>query len=209
MAKYIKQEIPDFNGSGEKKIYYRMQRVLHFTGEEFVEWLSRSRPGERGHIAGVLQQVSDGLAELMAQGHTVAVDGIGTFQAAIGLKSDKEPDSLDEEQPSRNSQSLEVTGVNYRMDKQLVKKTNAQCRLERGGTQRIRTQRYTRDERLRMAQEFLAKYGVMRIADYVSLTGLSRTAASLELKEFRNDPTTGITFKGRGTQKVYVSGKSL
>lgn len=204
MAKYIKQELPDFNGSGEKKVYYRMQRVQHFTSEEFIEWLSRSRPSERGHIMGVLQQVSDGLGELMAQGHTVTVKGIGTFQAAVGVKRDKELDGLDDNQPSRNAQSLEVTGVRFRVDKQLVKNTNAKCHLERGGTHRIRTQKFTCDERLQMAQEYLRKNSAMRIADYVSLTGLSRTAASLELKKFDNDPSTRIASKGRGCHKVYI-----
>lgn len=44
----------------------------------------------------------------------------------------------------------------------------------------------------------------MRIQDYVELTGLSRTSATLELKEFRENPESGITFNGRGTTKVYI-----
>ena len=44
----------------------------------------------------------------------------------------------------------------------------------------------------------------MRIADYMEMTGLSRTTATLELIEFRKDPESGITFIGRGSSKVYV-----
>ena len=38
----------------------------------------------------------------------------------------------------------------------------------------------------------------------MELTGLSRTTATLELKAFRQDPSSGITFVGRGNSKVYV-----
>jgi len=47
----------------------------------------------------------------------------------------------------------------------------------------------------------------MNIAQYVSLTGLSRTAATLELQAFRNDPESGITYEGSRTHKVYVRRK--
>jgi hypothetical protein len=40
----------------------------------------------------------------------------------------------------------------------------------------------------------------------MELTGLSRTKATLELKEFRQDTSSGITFVGRGSAKVYVKG---
>ena len=33
---------------------------------------------------------------------------------------------------------------------------------------------------------------------------VKRTTATLELKAFRQDPTSGITFVGRGSNKVYV-----
>lgn len=207
MAKYIKQEVPDFAGNGESKVYYRLQRELHFTGDEFVKWICKSHTGNEGVVLSVLQQVGEGLADLLGHGHAVTIDGIGTFHAAIGVKQGKEVDSLVEGESERNAQSLQVTGVNFRADKKLVGKTNQWCRLERGGTRRLRRIQSTRDERLQLALGYLDTHGMMRLADYVTLTGLSRTAASLELKEFRLDPSTGITFKGRGTHKVYVRRK--
>ena len=44
-------------------------------------------------------------------------------------------------------------------------------------------------------------YGVM---DYVELTGLSRTTASLELRELCQDPTSGIRGMGQKAGKVYI-----
>lgn len=51
---------------------------------------------------------------------------------------------------------------------------------------------------------YLEKHGSMKVANYMEMTGLSRTAATLELQEFRRDTTSGIDFIGRGSAKVYV-----
>ena len=54
------------------------------------------------------------------------------------------------------------------------------------------------------ALEYLEEHGAMRVADYMELTGLSRTVATMELKAFRQDPNSGVDFIGRGSAKVYV-----
>ena len=52
--------------------------------------------------------------------------------------------------------------------------------------------------------QYLSEHGAMGVAEYVDLTGLSRTMAAMELKAFRQDASSGITFIGRGSAKVYV-----
>lgn len=207
MAEYIKQEITDLNGTGEKQVRYRMKRNLHFTYEGFLEWMSNADPFITKHAESVLKHMTHQLAIAMALGHSVTIDGLGTFRAGIGLKRGKELDGLEKDKPTHNSQSLQVTDVYFRPDKALIRDMNLNCTLKRGGTQHIRKQKYTREERLQLALDYLDKHGIMRVADYKSLTGLSRTAATLELQAFRNDPDTGITYTGSGTHKVYVKRK--
>lgn len=207
MAEYIKQEMNDLHGTGEKKVYYRMKRNLHFTHEQFLEWMENADPFITKHVESVLKHITHQMAVVMALGHSVTIDGLGTFRAGIGLKREKEMDGMDDGKPSLNAQSLQVTDVYFRPDKKLISDTNYNCNLTRGGTRHIRKQKYTREERLQLAQDYLDKHGIMRVADYKSLTGLSRTAATLELQAFRNDPDTGITYTGSGTHKVYVKRK--
>lgn len=76
--------------------------------------------------------------------------------------------------------------------------------LKRAGVFQIHRSKYNKEERLKLALDYLSSHSVMRIQDYVELTGLSRTSATLELKEFRENPESGITFNGRGTTKVYI-----
>ena len=157
-----------------------------------------------GAVTHVLGQLTHTLARLLADGHTVTVDGLGTFRATVGVMEGKEQDSFDTDEPKRNAQSIEVKGVNYRADKALVKDIRVQCRLERGKESRLHRSPYTREERLARALAFIEEHTVMRVMDYVELTGLSRTTASLELRELCQDPTSGIRSMGQKAGKVYI-----
>ena len=144
------------------------------------------------------------MAELMGKGYSVSIDGLGTFRASLGLEKDKEMDSFDEGETKRNARSLRLTGINYRADKELIKNANHHCKLERAGEARLHHSPYSQEERLKMALQYLEIHGAMRVVDYMNLTKLSRTKAAMELKGFGEDSSSGITFIGRGSAKVYV-----
>ncbi|MBR5540817.1 MAG: HU family DNA-binding protein [Bacteroides sp.] len=205
MAKYIKQEMNDLSGKGEEKVYYRLQTERNISFSEFTQQIEQHHGiMHRGLVKNVMTHVVDAMAELLGNGYSVTIDGLGTFKATIGLEKDKVMDTFDGEDTKRNARSLRLTGINYRADKELVKKSNCYCRLERAGEARLHHSPYSKEERLKLAQQYLEKHGAMRVIQYMELTGLSRTKATLELKEFRQDVSTGITFLGRGSAKVYV-----
>ena len=86
----------------------------------------------------------------------------------------------------------------------LIRTTSRKCRLERGGVSRLRKSKLTLAERIQKACDFLEKNMFMRVPDYVRLTGLSRTTASMELRRLALDPTSGIASRGSRSQKFYV-----
>ena len=205
MAKYIKQEMVDLSGKGEEKIYYRLQTERNIDFAELAQQIEQHHGlMNRGLIKNVMSYVVDEMAELLGKGYSVSIDGLGTFRASIGLEEDKEMDTFDGDDTKRNARSLRLTGVNYRADKDLIKKANRHCKLERAGESRLHHTPYSKEERLKLAQQYLEEHGAMRVVEYMELTGLSRTKATLELKEFRQDASSGITFLGRGSSKVYV-----
>ena len=205
MAKYIKQEMNDLSGKGEKKVYYRLQTERNIGFDELAREIeSRHGMMNRGLVKNVMAYVVDAMAELMGKGYSVSIDGLGTFRASLGLEKDKEMDSFDEGDTKRNARSLRLTGINYRADKELIKNANHHCKLERAGEARLHHSPYSQEERLKMALQYLEKHGAMRVVDYMNLTKLSRTKAAMELKGFGEDSSSGITFIGRGSAKVYV-----
>ncbi|MBQ9499590.1 MAG: DNA-binding protein [Bacteroidaceae bacterium] len=205
MAKYIKQEMNNLQDEEKPKAYYRMQVERNIDTDELVHLMSVHRAGvSDGIIKAVLMQLAEEVAYQLAEGRSVTIDGLGTLQATIGVRRDKEMDGLDDGKPQHNALSLEVNGVNFKADKELVKQVDRRCTLERGGVRRLHRSPYSREERLALAQRYLDEHATMRIADYVALTGLSRTAATQELIAFRRDASTGITISGRLSHSVYV-----
>lgn len=210
MAKYIKQEMSDLDGSGKQKIFYRIKTSGNINADQFVRELAHQGSGlNEGTVLHVLTAMADKLAYYMGEGYSVTIDGVGTFNPTLGLARNKEIDTLDGDAPKLNARSLVVDGVNFRASKELIRETGRHCDLERGGISRIRRSPYSVQQRLEIARKYLSEHHLMRIADYMRLTGLSRTSATLELKGFRQSPESGITTSGRGGAKVYILSENV
>ena len=202
-AKYIKQEIPDLNGTGRTQAYYKME-LRPMTHEQFVSLCAREGKMEESQILGVLSLVSEKLSLCMSEGFSVKINGIGSFHAKLGVRSDMLQDAFEEGEPAHNAKSITVTGVSYRADPDLIHDTRRQCVLEKGGVSRLRKTTLTLDERIQKALDFLEKNMFMRVPDYVKLTGLSRSTATKELRQLALSPSSGIASRGSRSQKYYV-----
>ena len=205
MAKYIKQEVPDMLKTGNQKVFYRLKTERNIDFDEFVSRMAHPGSGiSRGEAIRILLTASETLAGLLAEGYSVSLDEWGTFKATIGLEEGKEMDTIDGTDSKRNARSLRVDGVDFQVDKRLVRNVDRQCKLERAGVARVRRSPYTKEERLQRAKDYLSEHGFMRVKHHMELTGLGHTTAANELRAFSNDLSTGITIMGRGSAKVYV-----
>jgi predicted histone-like DNA-binding protein len=205
MAKYIKQEVPDMLKTGNQKVFYRLKTEGNIDFEEFVSRMAYPGSGiSRGEALRILLTASETLAGLLAEGYSVSLDEWGTFKATIGLEEGKEMDMIDGIATKRNARSLRVNGIDFKVDKKLVRNVASQCKLERAGVSRVRRSPYTKEDRLQRAKNYLSKHGFMRVKQYMQLTGLGHTTAANELRAFSDDLSTGITIMGRGSAKVYI-----
>ena len=202
-AKYIKQEIPDLNGTGRTQAYYKME-LTPKTFEQFISQCAREGRMDEAQILGVLTLVSEKLALCMAEGFSVKLNGIGTFHAKLGMRSDMLQDAFEEGEPTHNAKSITVTGVSFRADPDLIDATRRKCVLEKGGVSRIKKTNLTLEERIQKAHEYLETNMFMRVPDYVKLTGLSRPSATKELRQLALNPSSGIASRGSRSQKYYV-----
>ena len=186
MAKYIKKEIADLNGTGSTQVYYRMQRNRTIEHGEFIQRCHKNhRLFGPSVLLGAVIAVCEQLAEELADGNTVKIEGLGAFHAKLGLntyKPGREMDTFEEGTRKRNAASLGVTGIGFRADKELVRTVAAKCQLQRGGEDRIRKSKYTKDERVERAIQYLRKEGFMHVKDYAKLNDLSYTSAYKELR---------------------------
>ncbi|MBR4936215.1 MAG: HU family DNA-binding protein [Bacteroidaceae bacterium] len=202
-VKFNMRKMPSLNGD-ETVLYPQMFGRGVFDTDELAQQLSERCSLTPGDVKAALSGLADMMAERMAAGYSVRLDGIGVFSASLGLVDGKEREQM--EGARRNAASIKVRGVNFRADRQLVQRTDANCRPERT-TRRFATSstRYTPQERLQLALDYIAAHGRMRLDDYVRLTGLTRSTASRELCRLAADATSGLQSNGRGPVKCYVA----
>ena len=209
MAKYTMQEMNNLNQKGEKLLYPRMIIEHCCETEELAHKISKGTSFGPGEIQAVIELLSEGLALEMANGHSVRIEGIGLFTPSLSLKKGKQREAADGSGTHRNAESIEIGSVNFRPDKELRYKLNRNCELERAPYKFMhRSSRYTPEERLALAQQYLKDHSILTIADYAALTGLSRSLAGNELRQWYKIPETGIDISGRGTHRVYVRKKN-
>lgn len=210
MAKYKKQEMPDLDGSGKKRTYFRFDVHRNIGEDDFFTWLKRFDPTiSKGAYESVMSAIAATMSRTMSEGYSVTLKGIGTFTPKIGQKKKKNEDNnsiVPEKSIERNYvQSPGVIGINYRASKKLIKATDKESKFENGGTINLHKSRYTLEERIARAKAYMAGNGNrMHVYEYASLNGLSHTTAARELRRLAKTEGSGISKEGSGAHVIYV-----
>ena len=205
MLEFIKREMPDMSGKGEKKYYFKPRTYGNFNSEKFFSLLCNSGSGLAiGDVYKVMGRLIEELKHWLALGHTITIDGLGTFSLSIGPIGNNEVENLNADGKNITGKQIKVRGVNFRPSKQLVNDLGQRCQLHKGYDSPNNRSPYSRDERLRIAQEYIGNHHFMRVGDYASITNIPHSTAAKELCEFISEPTTGIDFTGRGNTKIYI-----
>ena len=147
---------------------------------------------------------------MLSMGYNVNLEGLGTFSLSLGFEDDK-PTEMQTDDDMMKYRKVGVKNVNFNSSPEFVKavKMETDCDLERvmSGVKVIRKQLYSKEERIARALSVLEKNAAITLGDYAYINDMSRTAASLELKEITQDPTSPIRSIGRGSHKVWVKRK--
>ncbi len=69
---------------------------------------------------------------------------------------------------------------------------------------RVRDLKYTLEERIERGKQLLEKQAFFTLQEYAALNNMSRTTASLELKELTQGDDAPFDFRGRGSHKIWV-----
>jgi len=99
-----------------------------------------------------------------------------------------------------------IKGVNFKPDPELLKALNKEASFDKA-SQEVRTPRrtvYSYEERISIAKTIIKRNGFMTLSDYSNAAGMSRTAASIDLKKISADPASGITTRGSASHKVWI-----
>ena len=205
MAYYVMEEMPDIHKKGERVLYPRFAMIEQISTEQLAQFIAESSGFNMGDILGIVKQVAIEMANQMAQGRSVKLDDIGTFTPALALREGKEREEAGEGAKHRNAQSIVVGKVNFRVDMGLVRRINKRCLLERAPWKTRRSsQKFTPEQRHALAMKYLDTHPFLTVSEYQRLTGLLRTTATNELRQWAYQTDSSIDISGRGTHRVYI-----
>jgi len=202
MPNYILKELNKELTDGKKVVFPKMQT---YSQHDFETVLKHMQTYAGNFSEGTMRAVIDALVETMKSwmpmGHSMKIDGLGTFSLSLGFK-DKDTD----EEPKTKYRHICIKGINFKPDAKLIAALNKQADFERAEKEVVvpRKCNYTTNERIEKAQAIIANNGFMTLSDYARATGQCRSAASNDLKRLTALPDSPIATRGSGSHKVWV-----
>ena len=202
MPNYILKELNKELTDGKKVVFPKMQT---YSQHDFETVLKHMQTYAGNFSEGTMRAVIDALVETMKSwmpmGHSMKIDGLGTFSLSLGFK-DKDTD----EDPKTKYRHICIKGINFKPDAKLIAALNKQADFERAEKEVVvpRKCNYTTNERIEKAQAIIANNGFMTLSDYARATGQCRSAASNDLKRLTALPDSPIATRGSGSHKVWV-----
>jgi len=215
MAGYILQALPEELTNGKEVLYPKMQTYNLQDYEALLKKMhSYAGTFSEGMMKGVFDTLIMTMANWMPEGHSIKIDGLGVFSLSLGFdtQTPSEQENAKNGKTSKAKNQKEkyrhvcIKGINFKPDPQLLKAMNEHAEFTRMA-KKVRTPQknpYTHEERLAIALEIIEQKGQMTFTEYVSATGLCRSAASRELKRITADPQSGIVEQGSRSYKVWV-----
>ena len=227
MLKYYKQEIRDLRDPSSEKTrtVYKVKFERSDTAEQFADYFARHSSLGPGMSQAALIDLVRCLLDRLAEVGSVSVPELGTFSVAVRSKKykkpeppaitigDAEPEAEDDgSEASINARSIAVDHVNFRCNKQFLRKVQSRCNGQgkfqlvggRTGVQIQKPRIAKRRERFAAACDYLAEHHFMYIADYAELTGLSYSSAQRELRLAATLDHSGIVATGSRTHRFYI-----
>lgn len=219
MPNYVLQEMSEKMSNGKKKVYPRMQTYSLHDFDTVVRHMHEySGSFSEGAIRGVLDALVTTMKSWMPLGHSIKIDGLGVFSLSLGFDTSTPSEAkAAKKQKSGNHGDEQKTkyrhvcikGIHFKPDPQLLRLMNKEATFERTEADIMvpRKLNDSREERIRKALAIIDRQGYMTLSEYAIATGQSRSAASRDLTQLTNDPTSGITTRGAHSHKVWVINK--
>ena len=198
MAKYILQELPKGMTQGKNVVYPKIQTYTTHDYETVLEHMKTYAGNlNTGTMRAVIEALAMTMKSWMPLGHNIKVAGLGTFSLSLGYEGKEAKEKYNH---------IYIKDINFKPDPELLAALNKEANFERSEME-VKSPKKSElnlEERIAKAKAAIKEKGFITLNDYVRITGLRRTAASLDLKKITASPTSGIKENGAGSHKVWV-----
>ena len=197
--------MPDVHGSGERKIYPKATHCSQISNNFFMKGLSTRTAYGKGLIEGIVQELTTEMDSYLRLGHSVKVDGLGTFNVSLGMKEGYETEEVKEDGERYDTNGVYIKTINFIPDRQWLERLRTTADLHKvGEVKKLHPRKTTLEERRQWALRYLEEHPYMQVGDYVFGTQTPRSTALRELHKFVEDPDSGIASSGTRSHMVFV-----
>lgn len=202
---YTFREMPDVHGSGERKIYPKATHCSQISNNFFMKGLSTRTAYGKGLIEGIVQELTTEMDSYLRLGHSVKVDGLGTFNVSLGMKEGHETEEVKEDGERYDTNGVYIKTINFIPDRQWLERLRTTADLHKvGEVKKLHPRKTTLEERRQWALRYLEEHPYMQVGDYAFGTHTPRSTALRELHKFVEDPDSGIASSGTRSHMVFV-----
>lgn len=190
---YHIQELPQMRGE-EQRIFPKLETYSVFDNEKMVERIALESGLQEGTVMAVLNALPKALKNILLEGHTCKLDGIGTFSVSLTFDSEKE---------------VTINRLNLKVDTNFMDELRKEAEFEKVQPEvvPVKPSKGRIDEHVSLVHEWLQTHPFITLQEYANLVEVSYTTASRELKAICQNPSFGITSKGKKQTKVWVKSK--
>lgn len=164
--------------------------------ERLAETITKRGGLTKGTVVDVLSDLPNVMAELLSEGKTVEIPMLGSFNLSIGTDAQIHPDS------KRRMRSVEVRGVKFQPDKELMKAIGKPTFQWQAGTGFAIAQ--TSTQLIPLLEDYFKTHESITRKEFEQTFGLKRTTAYIRLKELVDRGVMKAIGSGRDT--VYMWG---
>ena len=199
-AYYDLFESPDVQHTGEPQpLYARFVPTGTMGQEEFIDRVHRFTGISHSLLQGAMNAFTDELRDSLANGWTVEFGDLGYFTPSLSSRRVMDKKEL-------RSASVSLRGLNFRLSKQFFRELNGKISFERRPVRETSANAshvLSKEECLKLLQEYLQKYPCINRAQYSQLTGRNRKQAIVELNAFIQERV--LAKHGMGKTVVYIN----
>lgn len=202
-AYYDLFETPDVQNTGKPQpLHVRLVPKGTIDRKEFIDRVHRFTGLSHSLLEGAMAAFMDELRDCLANGWTVELGELGYFTPSLKCRPVMDKKEL-------RAASISLRGLNYRLSREFYRGLNEKIHFERrpSGESSASSSEpvLSKEQCLRLLENYLRQYPCINRAQYSRLTGRRRRQAIDELNEFIAE---GVLMRhGMGKTVVYAKGR--
>lgn len=193
MLNYYIQELSNMH-DGEEKVFPKLSTYNQFDNKKMIKRIAMEAGINEGVVMATLDAIPKALKNILLEGHTCKIDGLGTFSLSLSFDDGKNP---------------QVNHLNLKVDSAFMSELREEAQFTKTNNEvvSVMASKGHVEEHLELALQWLNNHSFITLQEYANLTGVSTSTASRELKQITENPNSGITIKGRANRKVWGKAK--